>query len=151
MKQAERKSSGINVGSASVIMLFSVLCLTIFSVLTFLTANNEYKLANKSAEAVKAYYAADTIATETYGALKETSVSNPSIAAVKTAAKEMGVNAIDEGAVTIFNYKVDVDGNQELRVELKYDGKDFTVTQWKLVNTAEWNAENSIKLWDGEF
>ena len=42
VEQNTRQSSGINIGSASIIMVFSVLCLTVFAVLTFVTANNEY-------------------------------------------------------------------------------------------------------------
>ena len=53
VEQNTRQSSGINIGSASIIMVFSVLCLTVFTVLTFVTANNEYKLSVKSADQVK--------------------------------------------------------------------------------------------------
>ena len=53
--KAERRSVGINVGSASIVMIFAVLCLTVFSTLSFVTANHERKLAEKSALAVQHY------------------------------------------------------------------------------------------------
>ena len=48
MKKKTQFSSGINVGSASLAMVFSILCLTVFSVLSLITANNDYKLAEKT-------------------------------------------------------------------------------------------------------
>lgn len=57
--KAERRSVGIHVGSASIVMIFAVLCLTVFSTLSFVTANHERKLAEKSTLAVQQYYAAD--------------------------------------------------------------------------------------------
>lgn len=47
------------VGSSSLIMVFIVLCLAIFSAITFLTAANEKKLTNQSAEFLKKYYLAN--------------------------------------------------------------------------------------------
>ncbi|MBR5228687.1 MAG: hypothetical protein IKV96_02485 [Firmicutes bacterium] len=52
-------SSGINIGSASIIMVFVVLCMTIFSVLSLMTAVNEFDTAEKYASSVAAYYEAD--------------------------------------------------------------------------------------------
>ena len=64
--KAERRSVGINVGSASIVMIFAVLCLTVFSTLSFVTANHERKLAEKSALAVQHYYEADWQCEERY-------------------------------------------------------------------------------------
>ena len=59
MKPNDKRSAGIHVGSASIIMIFAVLCLTVFSTLSYVTANQEYRLAQKSALAMEQYYAAD--------------------------------------------------------------------------------------------
>ena len=40
-------------------MIFATLCLTVFAVLSLTTANAERKLAEKAAQAVQDYYAAD--------------------------------------------------------------------------------------------
>ena len=58
-EQDQRRSTGIHVGSASIVMIFAVLCLTVFSSLSFVTANHERKLAEKSAAAIQQYYQAD--------------------------------------------------------------------------------------------
>lgn len=53
-------------GSAAVSLavILTVLAITCFAVLTFLSANNEYQLSRKSAETVTRYYQADAIAAE---------------------------------------------------------------------------------------
>ena len=58
MQQTRRKNRaemGAQIGSASIVMIFAVLCLTIFAALAFETAGYEQRLAEKSASAVEAY------------------------------------------------------------------------------------------------
>lgn len=54
----------LSVGTSSILMIFVVLCLTTFGVLSFVTANSDYKLSRKNADAVTAYYQADSKADE---------------------------------------------------------------------------------------
>lgn len=143
MKQNERKSSGINIGSASIIMVFAVLCLTVFAVLTFITANNEYKLADKSATAIKTYYEADTRAVITEGKIRE------SIAKGNNAEIE-GVTVKTEADGRHYTYAQTMDENQEIQVELLYTDGELKTLKWELVNVAEWSPDAGIKLWDGE-
>lgn len=152
MEQNERRTSGINIGSASIIMVFSVLCLTIFAVLTFITANNEYKLANKSADYVKAYYDADTRAVITEGKIREIIAENGSIAGAAEAVNnaDLGVTATLDGDGCRFVYAQTQDENQELQVELLYTGGELRTLKWELVNVADWSADGEIHLWDGD-
>ncbi|MEG2429298.1 MAG: hypothetical protein RSA99_02850 [Oscillospiraceae bacterium] len=65
MKSKEKL--GISVGISSIIMIFVILCLTTFGTLSFLTANSDYKITQKSKEATIAYYKADCLAVEKIG------------------------------------------------------------------------------------
>lgn len=49
----------VSVGISSLLMIFVVLALTTFSVLGYVTANSDYKLADKTAEGVSSYYNAE--------------------------------------------------------------------------------------------
>ena len=49
----------VSVGISSLLMIFVVLALTTFSVLGYVTANSDYKLADKTANGVSAYYEAE--------------------------------------------------------------------------------------------
>jgi hypothetical protein len=57
----KRKSSfNLSVGASSILMIFVVLCLTTFAVLSYVTANADGKISTKNAETVENYYAATT-------------------------------------------------------------------------------------------
>ena len=61
------KKSGVgtvNAGGAIIIIIFVVLCLTIFGLLSFATAFADKKLADKNLQNVSHYYEADSIAEE---------------------------------------------------------------------------------------
>jgi hypothetical protein len=50
----------MNISGSLVILLFAVIAVTIFAVLSVRAAWHEYKLAQKADESIKAYYTADT-------------------------------------------------------------------------------------------
>ena len=47
-----------NIGMSSLILIFIVLCLTVFGLLSLSSAGSDWKLARKNAEAVRGYYKA---------------------------------------------------------------------------------------------
>jgi hypothetical protein len=58
------KNIGLSVGTSSILVIFVLLCLTTFATLSMVSANADYKLTERAAEAVSDYYAADTAAEE---------------------------------------------------------------------------------------
>lgn len=72
MSSREEKPLGLNIGSASIIMVFTVLCLTVFSVLAFVSAASEYKTAQRFAESTKSYYEAEANALASDGSVLQT-------------------------------------------------------------------------------
>lgn len=58
------KSSFINIGFSSIVMVFITICLVTFAALSVLTAHSDYRLSQKMADKTTAYYRADTIARE---------------------------------------------------------------------------------------
>lgn len=54
----------LSVGGPSILMIFVVLCLTTFGVLSYISANADAKLSAKNAQAVQSYYAATKQAQE---------------------------------------------------------------------------------------
>lgn len=148
--QNERKSSGINIGSASIIMVFSVLCLTVFAVLSLITANSEYKLAVKSTDVIKNYYAADTAATEKLAVIKGVA-DDSDFSAIQTKATELGIICESAGADVSLSFEEQVTDTQALSVKVLYKNGDFLVKEWKLISTDDWDANAGFELWDGEF
>lgn len=133
---AGRKSAPINIGTSSIMMLFAVLCLTVFAVLAFTSARSQASLARKSADAVSAYYAADMRAAELYEELHEGAV--PEV---------VTVNELPDGIY--YSYDVPVDENQALSVLVRQTGEVLEILSWKVYTVGEWNADEQINVWDG--
>ncbi len=78
-----------SVGGASILMIFVVLCLTAFGILSYVTANADSRISAKNAEAVQNYYKAD-------GKIQE---SLKQIDAVLLTAKADAKQAADAGSL----------------------------------------------------
>lgn len=140
-----RRGGHMGTGTVSLILMFSVLCIVIFALLTVSTAAGEHALAEKAAQTQQAYYQADSRAAD--------------IAAQVLAARDSRPGEIDGVAVTwnqgeegglTASFACPVDQERTLLVELELNGEDFAVKRWQCVRTGEWEADDSIEVWDGE-
>ena len=74
----EKNGSGMGVGSASIILVFAVLCLTVFSLITFVVAKNNKALVDTQAQLVVGYYTADAQADKIFAQFLTTKELIPS-------------------------------------------------------------------------
>lgn len=127
------------VGGISLLVVFAVLCLTVFALLALTTVQADTRLADASAEAVTDYYAADCQAQEILARLRNGEIPE-------------GVEIT--GAVA--SCAVPISDTQELQIEVRLDrllwGMEtdgYTVLRWQAVPTGAWEADESIDVWDG--
>ena len=137
--------SGIGVGSASIVLVFAVLCLTVFSLITYVVAGNDRSLVQAKVGLVSGYYEADALAEQILVEL---------LAADETPENIRGVNIYtrwDEGLdaeTTYFFCKVtDI---KALYVHLILRDDSFDILTWRMYDTDEWEFDNSINVWPGE-
>ena len=137
---AKRGTSGppAAVGGSSLLVIFAVLCLTVFALLTLSTAAADSRLSQDAADAVEAYYQADSQAEALWARLR--AGERP---------EEVTETAEDAGS-TLYEYTVPVSQGQELRVSLRLEAGIWTVVQWQAVSTADWQADEDLTVWDGE-
>lgn len=121
------------VGGSSLLVIFSVLCFSVFSMLVLATVKADERLADASFDAVTAYYEADCEAERILGELRAGVV-------------EDGVTQSD----TIYVYQCPVNDTQSLCVAVEVNGADYEVREWKLRETVEWEPEKYIELLDIE-
>ncbi len=147
----ERKTAGVNIGGASIIMVFSVLCLTIFSVLTLVSANAESSLANKSAKVVTDFYKADELATEKLASVYQIVDEQDSLQNVKANIEKISKDILvnEKNGMLYISYFETIDDSQQLAVVLRVDRKKVDIVNWKVENTGEWEPDNSLELWQG--
>ena len=147
MKQNDKRSAGIHVGSASIIMIFAVLCLTVFSTLSYVTANQEQKLAEKSARAIEQYYAADwqceAYYEEIYNLLKAG-------VAASELPQHLDVDVTSEGTADRIAYVVDVDERQQLQVQLIAENGVLRTETWAVTVKKQHEYNDELAVWDGE-
>ncbi|MDD4774448.1 MAG: hypothetical protein PHZ09_12735 [Eubacteriales bacterium] len=114
-------------GSLSLVMIFAVLCLTIFAALSLLTSKAELTLTNRWADSVAAYYRADSEATALAASLMS---------------EDSGERRID--------YAVPIDENRVLSVRLRIIGTDIEIQEWKPVHTGDWSPGTGYRLFEPE-
>ena len=121
------------VGGSSLLVIFAVLCLTIFALLSLSTVQADGRLTAISANATKAYYAADALAEEILAELRSGTVPD-------------GVE--QEGSV--YRYVCEVSETQLLQVKVRVDADGYEILQWQTMSSAEWEPDDSLKVWDGQ-
>lgn len=121
------------IGGSSLLVIFAVLCLTIFALLSLSTAQAGSRLSQKSAETTYAYYAADTQAEMILSRLRSGSIPD---------------NVTVDGS--LYSYTCPISDTQELQVSVEVlpDGS-YSILRWQSVATSQWQADESIDLWDG--
>lgn len=140
-----RNPGGTHLGSATLVMLFSVICLTIFAVLAVVTANNSWTLAEKSADAVTNYYAADSIAIEICNQITTTYQAENQLIAPEGYDCQLEELANE----TRLSYWVAIDDNQSLWVELVASQGTIQIAHWQVAYTGTWSADQTITVWGG--
>ena len=133
----KRKPRGVSVGSASLIMILAVLCLTIFSVLSLSSARAAKAMADRAAEQTSAYYAADKTACSILDRI------------LSGDASEAEAVSSPDGAV-VYSYSVPIDDGSDLQVEVAVGGGGYDILRWQAENISSWSPDDSLNVWDGE-
>ena len=129
----ERRMSTPIVGGSSLLVIFAVLCLTVFALLGLSTVQAGGRLSQTMADSVSAYYEADCMAEEIYARLRS---------------GEMPAEVTQTGDT--YAYTCPISDTNELQVELRQNGEQWEVIRWQAVSTVAWESDDSLNLWDGE-
>lgn len=146
----KNKAGGFSgVGISSLIIVFIVLALVIFTLLTLLTVRQDLDLSLKTAAAQTEYYKADTAATLRLGKLYQLAKQNTDSAMLAFAAGNEGFNTkIGSDTVTFF-WSEEIGDVARIECEAAYSHGQITVTKWHTVNNASYVNEESLPIWDG--
>ena len=112
-------------GGVSLLAAFAILCLTVFALLSLSTVQADRRLADASAQAVADYYAADCQAQRILAQLRQR-----------------------EGRIC--RYTVTISETQRLSVAVRLAGDDYEILEWQAGPAGQWQADDSLDVWDGE-
>jgi len=143
---ALRKPPRINIGILSLVVIFSVLCLAIFSVLALSSAIVEKNLSEKGAASVEEYYEADFKAAEYADRLKELYNLTGGFEDISIDLSLEIRDTLDSRQVS---YTVPINENQAISVIIEFSDDKIKIEEWKVVQTGEWTPDDSLNVWDG--
>ena len=121
------------VGGSSLLVIFAVLFLTVFALLSLGTVQADTRLSDASAEAVQAYYAAD-------------SAAEAILARLRNGEPVEGVEV--DGSW--YSYSCPINDNQSLFVTVQITETEYTILQWQMLPTIQWESDDELVVWDGE-
>lgn len=119
-------------GGSSLLVIFAVLCLTVFALLGLSTVQADGRLSDASARAVSAYYQADCQAETILARLRQGQIPR-------------GVSVQGNH----YAYTCPISDTQELQVEVRLDGDAWTILRWQAASTVQWDQDDSMTVWDG--
>ena len=119
------------VGGSSLLVIFAVLCLTVFALLSLSSVQAERRLADAATQSVLDYYEADLQAEKI-------------LARLRGGEQIAGIEETDGK----YQFEVPISGRQTLTVTLVRQGNGWTVRRWQAV-TAEEVLEESLDIWKG--
>lgn len=130
MKKKERLSPP-PVGGSSLLVIFAVLCLTVFALLSLSTVQAEKRLSDAAAQGVTAYYQADLEAEKIFARLR----AGETVPGVRE----------ENGRVL---YTCPISENQTLQVELRKTKDSWQIIRWQAV-AQPGRIEETLPVWDG--
>lgn len=137
MKREDSRISVPAVGGSSLLVIFAVLCLTVFALLGLSTVQADGRLSEASAQAVADYYAADTQAEEIFARLRAGELPE-------------GVEPCGCLGEEGYTYTCPISDTRHLAVEVHWGLDGWTVARWQAESAARWDeGDNTLNLWDG--
>lgn len=137
----------VGVGISSVLLIFLIVCLAVFSVLTLTSATSDYKMSKKIADHTTQYYKAYQLAQDEIANVdkKLQEIYNDS----KT--KKEYLKQVKRLIQTDFTITINDTQAIEVRLEAQYPEKIgdvfYTIKSFKTISTTKWNGEDSINVY----
>lgn len=174
MKKNKEQSSFVNIGSSSLLIVFVILCLATFAILSLSSAKSDYSLSERLAEHKSRYYEAsskaetilneiDTILSDTAAASKSNlsdssgdfAASSYGKAVIKalngTQISDISISCAEADKKLKAAYQVPLEEGQALDIEL--DITDYTkretyyeIQKWQVISTDTWESDDTLNL-----
>ncbi len=141
MDNKRSPKSIISTGTTSIVLIFVMLSLLTFSVLSLVSAQADLRLSRKSADRTTDYYEAENAANVTLAGLL--TAEGPDALAAFAAASN--VTLTEDGRAA---YQVPLGEDQVLAVEvtLPTAGEPCRIDRWQAVSRYEWDPDDTLEL-----
>lgn len=130
------------VGSASIILIFAVLGLTVFSLITLSISINDRTLIERKAETVTAYYYADSAAERFLAELLDGSASLDNADLLLFSEERCA----DSHRVYTEFWKA-VSNDMAIAVLIAVGDEYFDILSWRMLSISDWDADTRLNVW----
>lgn len=136
---------GIGVGSASIVLVFAVLCLSIFAVISLSSALSDKSMSDASANTITGYYEADTLAECVLADILVMETVPETVRGVPvTSAFNMDL------MMDVISFVCPINDAKELYVEVAlYDGT-YEIKSWNMRSVGDWEIVDDLPVWPGD-
>ncbi len=129
------KSSDLRIpalGTSSLLVVFVVLALAVFSILSIATVSADRRLSESSISSALGYLSAD--------------------AECEKMLSELRLGNIPEGIEKegdVYSYSRKINEMQTLFVEVRVSGSDYEILRWSVEAVGNWEPDTDLPVWDG--
>ena len=147
MKRDKETSSFVNIGSSSLLIIFLILCLATFAILSLSSAKSDYTSSQRLAQHKTEYYEASA---EAETVLAE--IDNALASGIPASDIPENVNGIlIETDGHKISYEVPMSEKQAIHVVLRLTDPAkhenyYEVEAWQVISTSTWESSQSIEL-----
>lgn len=146
----KQEKTPFGTGMSSLLMLFVILCLTVFGVLAYLTARADFRLTQRSADAAQAYYTADARAEELIAAADGILSGKPEWEMLPSLLQEAGFSVSKGEEELQAEVEIPVEGSRIYRLRIGFERSGgMEVLCRRTEDTAVWEEE-LLDVWDGK-
>lgn len=117
----ERRGAPIGLGGATILVTFTVLCLTALALMALSAARSDLALSEKTAKAISDYYAAETEAAERLASL-------------------------DLAAGSTASFSVEIDENRILSVSAAMTDGGYDILTWRVTVVSDWSPDDALDV-----
>ena len=148
-EKQNKYSSGI--GGSLILIIFIVLTITVFSVLTLVSAENELGTMEKAVKSSEDYYAAEKEAALRCAELEEAVSGLTDQAEISAALSLAGAEvSTDEEGVTA-RFTVEVDDIRQLETVMRPENGTLIIISQRIMVPDEITIDEGMDIWDGTF
>ena len=135
---------GMGVGSSSIMLIFAVLCLTIFSLISLSVAQNDKSLVDAETRLVVGYYEADELAERILAEiLKSGSIPGEIYGVSIETYWDWDIEA------EVASFACPISDAKQLNVKIAIYDDNYDILTWKMWDGNEWENILDIEVWPG--
>ncbi|MCL2226515.1 MAG: hypothetical protein FWB97_02655 [Oscillospiraceae bacterium] len=135
---------GIGVGSSSIVLVFAVLCLSVFSLITFVVASNDKTLVANEARLVVGYFEADALAERIVAEILGSGTIPDSVQGIEIHTQW---DSHMDAYIVFFSSPISYMLAIFVRLAVREDSYD--ILSWRLYNSSLWEYDARLNVWQG--